>query len=43
MERVTITFDEETKESLERLAEREHAGNRDVAVRELIDEWLTQQ
>ncbi|MDY6817063.1 MAG: ribbon-helix-helix protein, CopG family [Halobacteriales archaeon] len=43
MERVTIMFEEETKESLERLANRDHNGDRDAAVRELMDEWLEQR
>lgn len=37
---VTVEFDEETLEDVDKLAFRNHRENREAAVRELLDRWL---
>lgn len=40
MPQVTIELSETTFHSLEEIADTEHDGNRDAAVRDLLDTWL---
>jgi len=40
---VTVAFDEETIEAIDRKAFADHRDNREAAVRDLLDEWLKTQ
>ncbi|MFB6228502.1 MAG: ribbon-helix-helix protein, CopG family [Halobacteriales archaeon] len=40
MESVTVEFDEETIEAIDRKAFADHRDNREAAIRDLIDEWI---
>ncbi|MFB6129043.1 MAG: ribbon-helix-helix protein, CopG family [Halorhabdus sp.] len=43
LEEVTVEFDEETIEALDAKAFRDHRDNREAAIRELLDQWLTER
>jgi hypothetical protein len=43
LESVTVAFDEETIEAIDRKAFADHRDNREAAVRDLLDEWLKAQ
>jgi len=43
MTEVTVEFDEEALERIDGKAFRDHRGNRETAVRELLDHWLKEQ
>lgn len=43
MAEVTVEFDEETLEEVDRLAFRDHRDHREAAVRELLDQWLKER
>ncbi|MFB6303180.1 MAG: ribbon-helix-helix protein, CopG family [Haloferacaceae archaeon] len=40
MDQVTLELDEETIEALDDIAWTDHRGNREAAIRDLLDEWL---
>jgi Arc/MetJ-type ribon-helix-helix transcriptional regulator len=40
MEEVTVEFEEEVLEDIDRKAFRDHRDNRAAAIRDLLDEWL---
>jgi metal-responsive CopG/Arc/MetJ family transcriptional regulator len=40
LESVTVEFDEEVIETIDRKAFADHRDNREAAVRDLVDEWL---
>jgi hypothetical protein len=40
MDQVTLELDEATVEKLEDIAWTDHRGNREAAIRDLLDEWL---
>lgn len=40
MDQVTLELDDETVEAIEEIAWADHRGNREAAIRELLDEWL---
>lgn len=42
-ESVSITFEDETIEALDRKAFAEHRDNRAAAIRDCLDEWLKRQ
>ena len=43
MDEITIELDEEELEEIDRQAFRDHRGNREAAIRSLLDEWLKQR
>ena len=43
LESVTVAFDEETIEAIDRKAFADHRDNREAAVRDLVDEWLKER
>jgi metal-responsive CopG/Arc/MetJ family transcriptional regulator len=43
MESVTLELDEETLAELDEIAFKQHRDNREAAIRDLLDEWLTER
>jgi len=43
LEEVDVELDEELLEAVDEKAFADHRGNRDAAVRDLLDEWLKQK
>lgn len=40
LETETVAFESEILEQVDELADRHHRGNREAAIRDLLDEWL---
>mgnify|MGYP000185737892 CR=1 FL=1 len=43
LDAVTLELDEETVDALDDVAFADHRGNRDAAIRSLLDEWLKER
>lgn len=43
MNTITIELEDETLESLDEIAYADHRGNREAAIRALLDTWLQRQ
>jgi hypothetical protein len=43
LESVTVAFDEETIEAIDRKAFADHRDSREAAIRDLVDEWLKER